>query len=463
MSFYYFGFTSGYYKKELKESSVLSLPLIAALLSQKGIGVVNTIMMGMLGIKELAAGALGDSLFSIFMAFGFGALSAVGVLIARSAGEKKDSNIGKITYNGIYLAFIFSIIFIFILWYTPQFLLLIKQNPGVVYKTKEYLHSIVWGLPALLGFFILQEFSAALNHPKVITAFSLLGIPVVAILNYIFAFGKLGFPALGIAGIGFSTAIVQWLTFIGMYIYLLYHKDIGRYLRITSTKDYLTLKYFKEILTIGCPAGFTFVLELGMLSISAIMMGYFGVVVLAAHQIVLMSTTIFCRFPLAISITTAIRVSKNVGLKKFRNANLSVYINLFCGFIICAVSCIFFFFFPEFIVNIFISSNDANFYEVLSVATILFYFGAVVLLLDSFQTILNGALRGMKDTFIPMIFCLTSYWLFGVGGSYTLAFILKLDEYGVWGGLVLGLSVSSILLYLRYLNTHKKLAEPITT
>ena len=440
---------------ELKKTIVLVGPIVAALLSQKGMQVVNSLVLGTLGPEALATGALVDPLYTFFWAMGIGILSAVGVLTARAYSEKKDSQAATIFYSSMYINVLFSAIAIFILWIVPSHLVLLGQDPIVVKNTVEYMHALVWGMPALLGYFAMLEFTSSLNYPKVAMWVSLIGIPFVAALNYVFAYGKFGLPELGIVGIGLSTSLVQWGMFIGFFVYIVRHKKLGKYLLVSGNKGF-SRPVASEIFRIGFPAGIIYLLEMALVFSVAIMMGSFGTATLAAHQILMTSTTVLCRFPMALSITSAIRTSQNIGMKKYNRVKPALYANLSLGVFLGTLFGLIFIASPETLVSLFLNSSEVDYSDVLHVVKNLLYIAAITQLVDYLVSIMNGCLRGLKDTFVPMQICLSSYWIAGIGGAYVLAYIVHLEGVGVWLGQVSGFLVASGFLYIRFIRIYKK-------
>lgn len=213
-------------------------PILAALLSQKGMQVVNSLVLGTLGPEALATGALVDPLYTFFWSMGIGILSAVGVLTARIFGEKRYPQAATILYSSMGINFVFSGVSIYILWFAPGWLGLLGQDTAVVKSSVEYMRAVVWGMPALLGYFALLEFTSALNYPKVAMWVSLIAIPCVAVANYVFAYGKFGLPALGLPGIGLSTSLVQWGMFAGFFAYIARHGELGKYLVVLNYKRF---------------------------------------------------------------------------------------------------------------------------------------------------------------------------------------------------------------------------------
>lgn len=447
------------YRLEVKSALLLFIPLLASLLAQKCMSVVNSIFMGTLGSEALAASSLGDSLCTSFYVFGMGILSAVGVFVARAYAQKNKVKVALVLYTSLVVTFIFSTLTIAILWFAPNFLVCLGQDHIVVGKTVEYVHMIIWGLPALLSFFAMLEFSSALNHPRISVIFSALSVPLVILANSIFIYGKFGLPAMGIAGIGLSTTLVQWIVILGFYLYNLFHPKLKKYVR--SFQSLFSKKVAKDLLKLGVPVGFTYVLENGMSFAATLMMGQIGTNALASHQITTVVTTVLCRFTMAMGITCAIRVSQKVGAKQYRDVRTTLNVNLLLGTIMAVFMGILLILFSDQIINVFINRSDSEFSNVLMQSHNYIIIGALVQLADYYLAILSGALRGLKDTFVPMWICLISYWLLGVGLGYILGFVFHLEGIGVWIGQFLGVAVGAIVLYIRFNRTYNKSLEDI--
>ncbi|WP_432404995.1 MATE family efflux transporter [Wukongibacter sp. M2B1] len=442
------------YKKEIyfdefKKTLMLFGPLLAALLSQKGMSLINALFMGTLGPVALAASSLADALYSFIATVGIGILSSVGVLVARAYGEKNSLRAGIVFYSSMCVTAVFCVLTIIILWFAPGYLVSLGQDPVVVGKTIEYMHAVIWGLPGLMVFFALLEFSSSLDQPRIAMVFSLISMPLVALANNIFVYGRFGLPKMGIVGIGLSTALVQWMICIGFYIYVIGHKDLREYIKFSS-KTFFEKGAAKEIIKIGLPAGLINLVETGMVFAAALMMGSFGTTTLAAHQIIMISTTVLCRFPMAFGITSAIRVSRKLGMKEYKNVTTTFNANLLLGLVMGVIFGLVFAGFSVQIVNLFISQSEPSYGEVLRLARSYIYIGAVIQLVDYILRIIIGSLRGLKDTFVPMCICLVMYWVAGVGGGYVLGFIFHLEGIGIWIGQLLGLASACLILYIRF-------------
>jgi len=442
--------------KETYRTTQLAVPLITSLIIQLVIEIINTIMLGKLGKDELAAGSLGLAILFFLIVIGIGLCSAIGILIARHFGGDEYDNIKVILNQSIYFMGLFILPCLIVLWNLPSFLTWMGQEPAIVKLTSQFLHALMWGVPPLLMYFVLREFVSALSHTKIIMLLSLIMAPFTALGNYILIYGKWGFPELGIAGIGYSTSLMQWLLLLIMIMFIYKNKLLNKYF-ITFPLQSIKWPIWKEIIRIGWPVSITMGLEVGLFSITTLMMGYFGADALAAHQIALQCASFIFMFPLGISQATAIRVSQGLGQKSIQNAKLAGLSGLMSGAIFAIITALLFLKFTTFWISLFIDMSQANHNVLIKLAINFLHVFVFFQIFDALQVIMNGALRGLKDTFIPMWLGLLSYWIIGVTSGYYFAFILHWNGTGLWWGLAAGISVSGIVLLARFLIKIKQL------
>lgn len=323
---------------------------------------IDSVMMGWLGPTALAAGALGTALYFTIVIVCMGVLSAVGVFIVRAKGSNTIDHIKLIMQQGLYIAFLLSLPSMILLWYSPQLLLKIGEDPQVVADTSMLLHGLVWGLPGFLLFLVLRELISAFSLTMVVMVVSLFAIPLTFVANYILIYGKFHLPALGIAGIGYGCAIVEWFMFVCLLFYCKKHHLLKEHMSIRPLR--FDRVKFNEMLHIGLPSGALFLVEAGMFLATSILMGYFGVAALAAHQIAMQCSNIAYAAPIALSIATAMRVGHAAGAKDFVQAKQSALISFSIALVISIIVVFVFLYQSNFLVSIFLAKGSKDYQEV---------------------------------------------------------------------------------------------------
>lgn len=435
---------------ETKQIIKLALPLMAAFLAQKGMQMVDTIMMGRLGTDALAAGALGVGVWMAVYVFCTGSMSAVGIAISHLLGAKKKDEISHILQNGIVVALILSIPCMIWIWTASHILTLFGENQMVIEKTQDFLHGLVWGFPGILCFLVLREFVSAYGRLSIVMLISFIAVPATAIANYCLMYGKLGFPALGIAGIGYACSVIQWLMAISLYIYIMCNTELKPFIRNFHSKNF-SIKTMWDLARIGVPSGMVFLLDAGTIFVAAVMIGHFGSTALAAHQIALQYVSASYAFPVAISIATGLRVGHAVGANDLSRAKKSAYIGLGIGLLISIIISLVFLLFPTALISIFIGEQSPGDAQVFLLAKLLLSMATLFLCFDAAQAILNGILRGFKDTVFPMWLSCACYWLIGIPIAYYFGIYLNYATPAIWYGIIAGITILAIILFWRFL------------
>lgn len=432
---------------DIKSIITLALPLMAAFLAQKGMQLIDTIMMGWIGPDALAAGAIGTSIYITTLLFCMGVLSAIGIFIVRAKGANDLTDTKASLLHGLCLAILISLPCMLIIWFTPHMLIILGQSAEVVRNVILLLHGLVFGFPGFLLFLVLREFTAAFSLTKVVMMVALGSIPLTFCLNYLLIYGRYGFPTLGIAGIGYAGACIMWLMFFCLFFYCKKNITLKNYLSFANFTFNASKLY--DMLYIGIPSGILLVFEAGMFLCAAIMMGYFGVTALAAHQIAMQCASLTYAIPFALSMATALKVGHAMGEKNSAKAARYAYLGISIGLLASTIIAAIFIFMPDKLVNIFLNGHEQNYSAIKHLSIAFLLTAAIFQWLDGVQGVAIGALRGLKDTFVPMLISLGCYWFLGVGSAYYFAFHWGFNARGIWYGLTTGLCSIGIMLMIR--------------
>ena len=449
-------------REHLLSTLKLSLPLIIAQIAQLGLGLTDVAMIGWYGTSELAALTLGHAcLFFIYITL-TGFSLAVITNVSKSFG-KADIKALRLNFRmGLWLVFAFSLIGLVLVSKTENFLTYLEQDPNIVEIVSEYIEIVQWMIPFLLLTYVIKAFLISVKKQQIVLIISILGLATNFVFNYLFIFGNFGFPELGIRGVAYSSLLTSFAMMISGLFYIhfsdLKEKQIFKDFFIFDSEIFLNL--FK----LGWPICLTIMAESGMFSFASILMGWIGDVELAAHGISLTVFALFFMVPLGISQAGTVIIAKIIGaneLTKLDQAASSVYL-LGLGWAVLNTFLIIFF--GDFIISVFLNSNDLNVEKVAFYAGIFLFVGCFFHLADSGQILFAALLRGFSDTKKPFIISFFSYWAIGIPAAYFLSQKTSLAGSGAYYGIGLGLLVCSILLFFRFVkikNVKKSSLQPI--
>ena len=430
-------------------------PLIVNFLAVAGMSFADAVMAGRLGPRDLAAVAIGSSTWMLGFTVCLGLLMALSPIISRHYGAGQYELIGRYTRQGFWLGQALALLVLVLVLTTiqPAFEY-VGIDPGFRDQATGYVKAIYLGLPAMTVFLVLRFTSEAIGYTRPIMFVSLFSLVCNIFLNYVLMFGKFGFPALGAVGCGLASAITMWLMAIGFLIFVYRHhryKPLDIFCRVAP----LRWDVFREVLTLGWPIMITIVAESGLFSAISILIGTLGMEVAAAHQIALNFASTMFMVPLALSAAITVRVSHELGADRPEAARYAGGFGIiFCGLFMTG-SAILMLIFRDAVVHLYTSDP-----EVQAIAISLLFMAAVFQVADGVQIGAAGALRGYKDTRVPMVINTFSYWVLAFPCAYLAAKVFMLEPRYIWGAFVLGLTVSAILLTARYRTVTTKLLRP---
>ncbi len=439
-------FDSTEFRTQTKGLMRLGGPLIINNLSVAGMQFADAVMAGSLGAKELAAVAVGGSVWFVFLTLCLGILMAISPIVARHFGAGEYSLIGRYTRQGIYLAVLMGVPLVFF----GQFAALpILEFFGIDADFRQlaggYLSAIMFGAPGILVFLALRFTTEGTGLMRPIMYTSVFSLLCNVFLNYVLMFGHFGAPALGAIGCGYASAITMWIVMFALGGHMMLSKRY-RPFNIFSKVAPLRLSVFREILWLGVPIAVTITAEAGLFSAVSILIGTRGTEITAAHQIAISFSSTTFMIPLALSAATTVLVGQLIGAGKFREARIGglVGITLCAGFMM--VSALFLLAFRDAVVGLY--TNDS---VVTGIAVSLLLIAAVFQVADGIQIGAAGALRGYKDTGVPMVINMFAFWMLAFPLAYLAAITYQASPNYIWAGFVVGLSVAAILLTWRFI------------
>ncbi|MBW4517015.1 MAG: MATE family efflux transporter [Timaviella obliquedivisa GSE-PSE-MK23-08B] len=445
---------------EVRASLFLALPLAGAQMAQAAIAFVDTAMMGQLGSQTLAAGGLGAISFGALLIIGSGIVAAVSPIAAEAHGAGQPQKVGQVIRQGFLLAILVALPIMALIWHMRSLLSSLGQPQELLEQTELYLRAIVWGYLPGLGFAVLKDFASAISKPRSVIIITLCSVPLNIVGNDVLMYGKLGLPALGLEGIGWSSTIVLWSMFLAIALYIRSQRQFRIY-GIFQGFPKFDRGMIQELLHIGLPIGIIAFVETGLFTVTTFLIGQIGVAPLAAHQIALETAGVTFRIPLGIAFATTVRVGQLVGQNNLRGARFAGYVGIALGAAFMGSTAILFWTMPRPIVALFLDVQDPANAIVVELAQVLLGVAAMFQIFDGIQVIAVGALRGLKDTRIPMVIGIFAYWGIGLVSGYGFGMVLGWGAVGLWWGLAMGLAVAAGVLTWRFSTIQLRILEQI--
>lgn len=422
----------------------IGAPIVAAQLLQMSMGFTDTLMAGNLSSDDLAAVAVGGSLLGPILLFCMGIMMGVSPIVAHLNGAGKQEEIGRNVWSAFWLSQLLAWPAFFLLRNMQFVMYRFDINPGLIPVAQGYLDAFAWGYPAMFAYFGLRFFHEGLAVTKPAMYFSMIGLLTNVLGNWVFMFGKFGFPALGAVGTGWASALVNWVM-LGCMVSFTFRKRIDRQYNIRQNFHLPNPRYQKELVAIGLPNGTSICIEVMMFAVVALLMGSIGVKTVAAHQVTINFAALTFMIPLGLSFAATARVGFAAGKGDMRQARLAGLIGLGLSVLVMSITAVIMINWPDVIAGMY--SNDD---DVVALAAKLLFYAGVFQISDGMQVGGFGALRGLKDTRIPLVVNVISYWGVGLPSGYLLGMKMGYGAEGLWMGLIAGLSVAAILHNLRF-------------
>jgi multidrug resistance protein, MATE family len=431
---------------ETRATIAVAGPLAAANLAQMAMGFTNTVIVGSLGSAALAAAGLGASLYFAVAMVCSGILTAVAPLAAHAIGAGDDRMAGRVAGAGLVLAAVLAVPVVAALLNVSRLLLAFGYDPALAAEIGRFLDALAWAAPGFLGFAVLRSFLVAASHSRIVMIALILCIPMNAGLNWLLVFGRLGAPALGIAGSGSATAIIQCLMLTGLGFYALAAPSLAKFRLRPILRGWDEIK---RIVRLGLPIGGILGLEIGVFAATGILMGLLGADALGAHQLVMNCISVIFMVPLGIAQAATVRVAGALGSGAPEAARRAGVVALALGVAYMAIMALVLVAVPRAIASIYVDIDAPANRGLVGIALYLLAIAAVFQIFDGVQAIAAGALRGYRDTAVPLLLAVIGYWGIGFAGGWLLAFPAGYGPLGLWSGLAVGLAAVALMLTVR--------------
>jgi len=445
---------------ELAQTVILAVPIAIAQIAQMLMSMTDQVVLGRLGTDALAAGGLGANITMFLIVVCQGVLAAIGPLVSQARGAAKAERIGDSLAGGLVVATLLALPVCVAVHLIAPGLLWLGESPRLADDAGIYEQAIIWGVLPALWFGAIRTYFSAIERPRPVMVVAFGGLLLNGLLNWVLVFGHLGIPALGLSGSGLATALVFWAMTLALTGYG-YARGLipGRQLiRITWAE---LSGAVIAVLRLGWPIGAIFCVEMGLFSLSAVLMGFFGPVALASHQIAMGIGALTFMVPFGIAQAATVRVGFYAGAGALPQARRAGFAALVLGIGFMAIMAVLLVLGRNDLLDLYLDPADPSRAAAAVLGSAMLTLTAVYQVFDGAQTISAGALRGLKDTRTPLVVALIGYWGLGLTIGTALAFWLGVGPLGFWWGFLIGLAAGAVLLTWRFDRlTRRLIADP---
>ncbi|MBQ0754373.1 MAG: MATE family efflux transporter [Gammaproteobacteria bacterium] len=434
-------------RTEVRAQLLLALPILGGQLAQTANGFVDTVMAGRVSAVDLAAVAVGASIWVPAYLFMTGILMSATPILARTLGAQEYHRVNPIAQQSLWLALLIGTAMALVLRSIAPVLTWMEVDEQIRPLVSGYLNALSWGMPGAALFLALRSYTEAMSHTRPVLWISVIGLLINIPTNYVLIYGKLGFPALGGVGCGWATAIVMWSMAAMMAFYIARHPSYDS-ARLNLKKLIVEPATIIYIARLGLPVGLTIFFEVSIFSVIALLISTLGPTIVAGHQIALNFASLIFMIPLSLALAVTVRVGLARGEASAAGARLAIHCAMLMAIIVGVSAAILLFALRHHVPLLYTTNIDVQ-----MLASQLLLFAALYQISDAWQVTANGALRGYEDTAAPMLITLFAYWGLGLPIGYLLGLtdLIRpaMGPEGFWIGLLCGLTVAAIMLSLR--------------
>jgi len=438
-------------RREVRVTALLALPLVLGQLSSMAMNFVDTVLAGRYGPVTLAAIGVGSALWTVVILVCVGVLMAIPPTVSQLNGAQRRHEIAAVFRQAVWLASSLGVLLFVLMRFSASWLAPLGITEQARPEAEAFLRAITWGAPALPMYFCFRYFSEGIAWTKPTMVFGVGGLLLLLPLGYTLMFRF----RMGAAGLGYAYALILWLQALCFLAYLRFSKRYAD-LELFARFDPPHWSAIRELLRIGVPMGVSIFMEGSLFVATALIIGTLGTVPVAAHQIAIIMASAFFMIPLGIAMATTVRIGHAVGAEDPSGVRWAAVAGYAITAVMQTVSAAVLVFGGRVLAD-WITSDVA----VASLATTLMFYAAAFQYPDGLQALSNGALRGLKDTRIPMYVTVLAYWALGMPLGVWFGLHRGLGAPGLWLGLILGLSVAAVLLTWRFWRLARRIV-PVT-
>ncbi|WP_213522156.1 MATE family efflux transporter [Nonlabens sp.] len=430
------------YTKEFPKNLHIAVPIMVGQIAHLLVALADNIMVGELGAAQLAAVSLGNTLIFIALSVGIGFSFSVTPLVAEADAQGNTHRVSAVFHLGFLMSLVMGVLLTLLMFLSEPILYMLDQPKEVVDLAIPYMRWVALSLIPLMMFQAVKQFIDGLSKTTYSMIASIVANIINVLLNYVFIYGKFGFPRLEVEGAAIGTFVARILMFLILTVLLFFNQKFRGYFSLLKNYSFGVIT---KLFHLGLPTALQMLFEVSLFTAAIFLSGTLGTNSQAANQIALNLSALTFMIGVGLGVTATIRVGNQKGLGHFSDLKRIASSLFLLTFMFELVFAFCFLFFRNQLPYIYIDNID-----VVELASNILIIAAFFQLSDGFQVVLLGALRGFQDVWIPTFICFIAYWIVGFPFSFILSTYYDFGVQGIWMGLLIALSLSAVLMYLRY-------------
>ena len=441
------------YTKEFGANIRLAYPVILGMLGHTLISVVDNIMVGRLGATELAAVSLGNSLVFIAMSAGIGFSTAITPIVAQGDAAKDSGMVRSAFHHGLFLCSIIGLFLFGLVYFAKPLMYLMHQPEEVIALASPFVDWVAFSLVPMVIFQGYKQFADGMSLTKYAMRAVIASNVIHIFINYMLIYGVWIFPQMGMLGAALGTVISRLFMVVYMHISLSRNERLKPYFHDFSFSE-IKKSMIRRITALGLPSSMQMLFEVALFTGAVWISGSLGKTNQAANQIALSLSSMTFMFGMGLSVAAMVRVGNQKGLKDYKNLQIVARSIFLLTLILEIVFALMFIAFHEYLPHLFLNMENTiqlhDNTEVIAIASHLLIIAAIFQISDGLQVVVLGSLRGLQDVKMPTVITFIAYWVIGFPISIYLGLFTELKATGIWIGLLAGLTVAALFLYLRF-------------
>jgi MATE family multidrug resistance protein len=419
----------------------LAVPIVAMQVGMMLMSVVDTIFVGHVSARELAAAALGGLYTIGLFNFCLGVVWAVDPLVSQALGARDPAAAALGVQRGLVLAAVMGAVATVLCVPAEWVYRALHEPPDVIPRAVSFVHISAPSLVPMLLFVALRQSLVAMKRTSALVAVVVLSNLLNAGLDWVLVFGHWGLPAMGAPGSALATTITR---FLGLFALLAIARRALEPMLRPWRKEALALGPLLRTFQIGLPIGAQNSVEFTTFAAISVFAGWFGAEAVSGHQVAINLASLMFMVPLGIGSASSVLVGHAIGEQDMAHARRVAASALAVGAGYMALSACVLLALPGMFASAYTSVPG-----VVAVAALLIPIAGVFQVFDGLQVVSAGVLRGAGDTRAPLVSNVLGFWLVGMPVSLWLGFKGGLGVVGLWWGFVAGLAVVAAFLVLR--------------